>query len=73
MGADADIVLLDPEAKWIMGQNTLHMAADWSAYEGIEVTGKIRKVFSRGELIIDGEECLGRPGRGRFVPRRLNV
>jgi len=73
VGADADIVLLDPEARWTMGQNTLHMATDWSAYEGIEVTGKIRKVFSRGELIIDGEECLGTPGRGRYLHRRLNV
>jgi dihydropyrimidinase len=72
-GADADVVLLDPQEKWIMGQDTLHMATDWSAYEGIEVTGKIRKVFSRGELIIDGEECLGTPGRGRFIHRRLDV
>ena len=73
VGADADIVLLDPEARWTMGQDTLHMATDWSAYEGIEVTGKIRKVFSRGELIIDGEECLGSPGRGRYLHRRLDV
>ena len=72
-GADADIVLLDPEARWTMGQDTLHMATDWSAYEGIEITGKIRKVFSRGELLIDGEQCLGTPGRGRYLHRRLNV
>jgi dihydropyrimidinase len=73
VGADADIVLLDPEARWTMGQETLHMATDWSAYEGIEVTGKIRKVFSRGGLIIDGDVCLGTPGRGRYLHRRLNV
>ena len=72
-GADADIVLLDPEARWTMGQHTLHMGADWSAYEDIEITGKIQKVFSRGELLIDGEECLGSPGRGRYLHRRLNV
>lgn len=72
-GSDADVVLLDPEAEWTMGLDTLHMAADWSAYEGIQVRGKIRKVFSRGELIIDGEDCVGTPGRGRFVHRRLNV
>ncbi len=71
-GADADVVLLDPEAKWIMGQDTLHMSTDWSAYEGIEITGKILKVFSRGELLIDGDECLGTPGRGRFLHRRLH-
>jgi dihydropyrimidinase len=71
IGADADIVLLDPETRWVMGQDTLHMATDWSAYEGMEVTGKITKVFSRGELIIDDDEWLGTPGRGRYVHREL--
>jgi dihydropyrimidinase len=73
VGADADIVLLDPGATWTMEQDTLHMATDWSAYEGIEITGKIRKVFSRGELMVDGDKLLGRPGRGRYLHRRLNV
>ncbi len=72
-GADADVVLLDPEVGWIMGQDTLHMSTDWSAYEGVEVRGKIQKVFSRGDLLIDGEECLGTPGRGKYLHRRLNV
>ena len=73
VGADADIVLLDPEVTWTMGQDTLHMATDWSAYEGIAITGKIRKVFSRGELMVDGDKLLGTPGRGRYLHRRLNV
>jgi dihydropyrimidinase len=69
-GADADIVLFDPNARWNMGLKTLHMAADWSAYEGIEVMGRVVKVFSRGELIVDGERFLARKGRGLFVKRR---
>lgn len=72
-GADADLVLFNPKAKWTMGQKTLHMAADWSAYENIEVTGKIEKVFARGELIIDGESCLAQKGRGRYLHRRLDL
>ncbi len=71
-GADADVVLFDPKAKWTMSRATLHMASDWSAYEDINVTGKIEKVFSRGELIIDGEQCLAQKGRGRYLPRRLD-
>jgi dihydropyrimidinase len=71
VGADADIVLFNPETEWTMGVDTLHMGADWSGYEGIEVTGKIEKVFSRGELIIDGEECLAEKGRGRYIHRRF--
>ena len=71
-GADADIVLFDPHAQWMMNQGSLHMAAGWSAYEDIEVTGKILKVFSRGELVIDGDECLAHKGRGQYIHRKFN-
>lgn len=71
-GADADIVLLDPREKWTMGQQTLHMATDWSAYEDIEITGKIVQVYSRGELVLDGDRCLAERGRGRYLARRLD-
>ncbi len=67
-GSDADIVLFDPSARWTMSQETLHMASDYTSYEGVEVTGKVAKVFSRGEVIVDGEEFLATPGRGRFLP-----
>ncbi len=70
-GADADIVLFDPAEKWIMGRPTLHMAADWSAYEDIEITGRIKKVFSRGDLIIDEGRCVAEKGRGRYIFRSL--
>ncbi len=72
-GADADIVLLDPLAKWTMGQANSHSCNDWHAYEGFEITGKIQKVFSRGELIVDGDTCLAEKGRGRYVHRRLSL
>jgi dihydropyrimidinase len=71
-GADADIVLFDPRARWIMGQDTLHMATEYSAYEDIEITGKIVEVYSRGELIIDGDQCLAEKGRGRYLFRKLD-
>ena len=71
VGKDADIVLFDPTAKWTMGQATSHSVNDWHAYEGFEVTGKIEKVFSRGELLIDGDQCVAEKGRGRYIVRRL--
>lgn len=71
VGADADIILFDPEARWTMGKDTLHMATDWSAYEGIDIVGRIVKVFSRGEMIVDGAECMAEKGRGRYIHRAL--
>jgi dihydropyrimidinase len=71
-GADADIILFDPEARWTMNRESLHMAADWSAYDNIPIKGKIVKVFSRGDLIIDGDKCLASKGRGQYLHRRLD-
>jgi dihydropyrimidinase len=47
------------------------MGTDWSAYEGFPMTGKILKVWSRGELIVDGDEFLAEKGRGRYLRRVL--
>jgi dihydropyrimidinase len=71
-GSDADIVLLDPNMKWILNRDTSRMATDWSPFDEMEITGKIIKVFSRGELIIDGGACLAEKGRGRYLHRKLN-
>ena len=71
-GSDADIVILDPDVTWPMSAENLHMGPDWSAYGDIEVTGKVDKVFSRGELILDGEKMIGKKGRGRYLARKLD-
>jgi dihydropyrimidinase len=71
-GADADLILFNPLTEWTMNRASLHMAADWSAYEGIPVKGRIEKVFSRGEMIVDGDKCLARKGRGRYLHRTLD-
>ncbi len=72
-GANADIVIFDPTTRWTMGQAHSHSCNDWHAYEGIEVTGKIQKVFSRGELIVDGDTLMAEKGRGRYIHRRLSL
>ncbi|MBV8053535.1 MAG: hypothetical protein JOZ80_20270 [Acidobacteriaceae bacterium] len=38
-------------------------------FEGITVTGMPHIVISRGEVMIEGDKFLGRPGRGQFVKR----
>jgi len=71
-GSDADIVLFNPEKKWTMNRNTLHMATDYAAYDGIEITGKIEKVFSRGEMILDEDRLIAEKGRGKYLHRKLD-
>jgi dihydropyrimidinase len=71
-GSDADIVLYDPRATQVLSAATHHMNVDYSAYEGFRITGQVRTVLSRGELVIDGGEYHGRTGHGQFLRRDLS-
>jgi hypothetical protein len=42
----------------------------YNPYEGREVTGKVESVLSRGSVIIEKEQFLGRPGAGPFLKRK---
>jgi dihydropyrimidinase len=69
VGADADIVVYDPQARRTISAETHHMDVDYSCYEGREVTGRSAIVLSRGKVIVDGDEWLGSAGDGRFLKR----
>jgi dihydropyrimidinase len=69
VGADADIVIFNPQTKHKISASTHHMRCDYSAYEGIELTGKTETVLLRGELAIHNNECLIQPGFGQFIHR----
>ena len=68
-GSDADIVLFDPKEKWTIRAAEHHSRIDYSLFEGRGVTGRVKKVFLRGELIVDGDKWLGREGGGKYVKR----
>lgn len=70
-GADADIVVFDPDAETVISAKTHHMNVDYNPYEGRRVRGATHAVVSRGEVIVEGGQFTGKPGRGRFV-RRLD-
>lgn len=69
VGSDADIVLFDNGERHVISAETQHSNWDFTLFEGYEVTGKIKKVFLRGELIVNGEQWLGKAGCGQFVSR----
>lgn len=68
-GSDADLVLWDPEAEHTISAATHHMRVDYSMFEGFRVRGNARQVYSRGELVVDGGEFVGRVGRGKYLRR----
>jgi dihydropyrimidinase len=71
IGADADLVVWDPNSKHTWSASNIHGGADYTCYEGMETTGKAVHVFSRGEHVIDEAEltAAATPGRGKFVAR----
>ncbi len=69
VGSDADIVLFDPNQRHTLSASTQHSNVDYSLFEGRNVQGKVKKVFLRGELIVEGEQWLGRAGMGRYLKR----
>ena len=70
-GKDADLVLLDPEERWTIRAAEQHHSSDFTLFEGLEVQGRVRRVFLRGEEIVRDGDFLGRRGQGRFVERHL--
>jgi len=68
-GADADLVIFDPERETTISSRTHHMNVDYNPYEGRKVVGATEAVFSRGELILDAKGFHGRPGRGLYLKR----
>lgn len=69
-GADGDVVILDSNASRTISADVLHSPVDWSPYDGETLSGVPVKVYRRGELIVDGDECLAKPGSGTFLVRR---
>ncbi len=70
VGADADLVVLDPDGLTSLDAEDLHMRVDHSPYEGMRVEGSIEFVFSRGELVVESRQFKGTRGRGKYIARR---
>lgn len=68
-GADADIAIWDPNKELRYGVDVAKHRTDYNLYEGWQLKGFPVKVFLRGQLIVDGEQWLGKPGMGRFINR----
>lgn len=73
VGKDADIVIFDPDLKFTITQEKLHMNVDYTPYEGMKITGMPVEVYVRGKKVSewkdDHVEFVGEKGYGRFVKR----
>jgi dihydropyrimidinase len=69
IGSDADIIVFDPNGSHTISSETHHMFVDYSAYEGMEVEGKIETVLSRGRVLIEDDTYNESKGHGQYLKR----
>ena len=69
VGADADILVLDPEKTKTISAATQQSAIDYNVFEGKEVKGLPRFVLTRGRVAVMDGEMQPEEGHGQFVKR----
>ena len=67
VGSDADIVVFDPERERTVTGSMLKSNADYSVYEGWQVTGWPSVTIRRGEVVFRDDQVIGRAGSGQLL------
>ena len=68
-GADADVVIVDPDREAVVDDHFYHCLCETSVYGGYRFRGMARTTVVRGRVMMDEFETVGAPGWGRYVPR----
>jgi allantoinase len=72
VGYDADLVLLDPNETFVVRAAESESQQGYTPFEGMELTGRVKSTFLRGNLIYDQGQVLSSP-RGRYLKRSYGV
>jgi dihydropyrimidinase len=68
-GADADIVVVDPDLEATVDDAFYHCLCEVSVYRGQKFRGLARTTIVRGRVMMEDRQTVGSPGWGRYVPR----
>ena len=69
-GADADLVVFDPNYRGKISVKTQHMNLDYSAFEGWKLEGRPSHVTVRGQVAVRDGKFVGKHGHGKFLQRQ---
>ena len=72
-GADADIVVWDPEKEKKITAKKQFSVIDYNVFEGMKLKGLPRFVLTRGHLALNNGKIDARPGQGEFVARKPHM
>ena len=68
-GADADLLILDPEKEWTLTEGKIHSAVDYTCYEGMQIRGAVERVLLRGKTVALDGTFTGARGDGQYLRR----
>ncbi len=69
VGADADVVVYDPEPRDTIDASRLTTNVDFTPFDGMHVQGRVRETFCRGHRVAREGRWVGEESwRGRFIP-----
>ena len=69
VGADADLLLIDPEPEWTMEAKNLRGIAGMTLYEGRKMRGRPWMTLLRGRILLNQGKLEQEAGYGRFLRR----
>jgi len=69
VGADADLVIYDPDFRGTISAATQHTNNDYNGFEGFPIEGRPLHVTVRGKVQVRDGVFIGEPGRGRMLRR----
>ncbi len=68
-GADADLMIIDPDTEWVVDPSTLGSAQQFSVYEGFKIKGHVSHTIVRGKPVVVDGKIADELGHGRYVRR----
>jgi len=68
VGYDADLVLVEPNETFVVRAAESASQQGYTPFEGMELTGRVKSTFLRGNLIYDRGQVLGSP-KGLYLKR----
>jgi dihydropyrimidinase len=69
IGADADLALVDLDGRHTVHATEQHSGAEYTIYEGWELTGAVEHTLVRGRFVVRDREVMAGDGGGRFQRR----
>jgi dihydropyrimidinase len=69
-GADADLVVYDPDYRGKISARTHQINVDYSVFEGWKIEGRPSVVTVRGEIAVRDGKFVGKQDRGKFLKRK---